>query len=142
MGMFLIAKAFINVNAPREQVWEALVNPDAIRQYMFGTHVHSDWREGSSITWQGEWQGKPYEDKGVILKLKPTHELQYSHFSPLSGLPDKPENYHTVMIELSDNGSGTRVFLAQDNNANEEERLHSEQNWNMMLEALKKYLEK
>ncbi len=46
------------------------------------------------------------------------------------------------MIELSDNGSGTRVFLAQDNNANEEERLHSEQNWQMMLEALKKYLEK
>jgi uncharacterized protein YndB with AHSA1/START domain len=71
----LLAKASITINAPSEEVWKALVNPEAIRQYMFGTHVISDWKEGSRIVWRGEWQGKPYEDKGVILTFKPERTL-------------------------------------------------------------------
>jgi uncharacterized protein YndB with AHSA1/START domain len=138
----LISKATITVNAPGQKVWDALVNPEAIKQYMFGTNVVSDWREGSPIIWKGEWQGKAYEDKGVILQLKPGRKLQYTHFSPLSGLPDKPENYHTVTIELSPDGNRTRVSLAQDKNASEEERAHSEQNWEMMLAALKEFVER
>ncbi len=137
----LIAKASISIDATRQQVWQALVDPQAIHQYMFGTNVVSDWNEGSSIIWKGEWQGKPYEDKGTILKFQPWLVLEYSHFSPLSGLPDTPENYHTVTIRLSMVGDQTVVMLAQDKNANEEERLHSEQNWKMMLEALKSYVE-
>jgi hypothetical protein len=46
---------------------------------MFGTEVTSQWREGSAITWRGEWQGRAYEDKGVILQFKPGRTLQYSH---------------------------------------------------------------
>jgi len=118
------------------------VNPKAIKQYMFGATVVSDWREGSPIVWQGEWQGKPYEDKGTILELEPERTLRYSHFSPLSGLPDRPENYHTVTIDLSGDGDSTRVALAQGNNPTEEARVHSEKNWGMMLAALKKYLER
>jgi uncharacterized protein YndB with AHSA1/START domain len=117
------------------------VNPEAIKQFMFGTNVDSDWREGSPIIWRGEWQGRAYEDKGVILQLKPGRTLQYSHFSPLSGLPDKPESYHTVTIELSDEGDQTRVSLAQDNNPSEQAREHSEKNWQDMLTALKSYME-
>ena len=141
MDKNLVAKASVLINATTDQVWKALVNPAAIKQYMFGTNVVSDFREGSPIVWKGEWQGKPYEDKGVILKLKPERTLQYSHYSPQSGLPDKPENYHTVTIELSGEGRQTRVSLSQDNNATEKEREHSEKNWEMMLTSLKKFLE-
>jgi uncharacterized protein YndB with AHSA1/START domain len=141
MDRDLIARASTSINASRNQVWNALVNPVAIEQYMFGTHVVSDWQEGSPIVLKGEWQGKSYEDKGVILQLKPGRTIQYSHFSPLSGVPDKPENYHTVTIELSTEGNQTRVSLAQDNNATEEARAHSEKNWETMLAALKEYLE-
>jgi uncharacterized protein YndB with AHSA1/START domain len=141
MDKNLIAKASATINAPSEKVWDALVNPDATVQYMFGTNVVSDWREGSPIIWQGEWQGRAYEDKGVILQLKPGRTLQYGHFSPLSGLPDKPESYHTVTIELSDEGDQTRVSLAQDNNPSEQAREHSEKNWQDMLTALKSYME-
>jgi uncharacterized protein YndB with AHSA1/START domain len=42
MEINLIAKASISIDAPRLQVWEALVNPEAIHQYMFGTHVVSE----------------------------------------------------------------------------------------------------
>lgn len=137
----LIASASVTINATRAEVWNALVNPEAIKQYMFGTNVVTDWREGSPIIWKGEWQGKSYEDKGVVLQFKPGRTIQYSHFSPLSGLPDKPENCHTVTIELSDEGNQTRVSLAQDNNPTEQARDHSEKIWEMMLTALKKFLE-
>jgi uncharacterized protein YndB with AHSA1/START domain len=137
----LIAKASVTINASSEKVWDALVNPEAIKQYMFGTNVVTDWREGSPIIWQGEWQGRAYEDIGVILELKPGRTLQYSHFSPLSGLPDKPESYHTITIELSEEGDQTSVSLAQDNNPSEQAREHSEKNWQDMLSALKSYME-
>ncbi len=138
----IIARAAVTIDAPTAKVWEALTNPEVIKQYMFGTNVVSDWQQGSPIVWQGEWQGRKYEDKGVILKLLPGQTIQYSHFSPLSGVPDAPENYHTVTVELSDEGEQTRVVLTQDHNATEEEREHSEQNWRMMLEGLKRLLEK
>jgi len=141
MDKNLIARASVTIDAPSERVWDALVNPEAIKQYMFGTNVVSEWREGSPIIWQGEWQGRTYEDKGVILQLKPERTLQYSHFSPLSGLPDKPESYHTVTIELSDEGGQTRISLAQDNNPSEQARKHSEKNWQDMLSALKSRME-
>lgn len=142
MDKQLIAKVSTTINAPVAEVWDALTNPDIIKKYMFGTNVISDWEEGSSIVWKGEWQGKPYEDKGEILKIEKEKILQYSHFSPLMGKPDVPENYHTVTVELSGTDSQTTVSLSQDNNADEQAREHSEKNWEMMLESLKSLLEK
>jgi uncharacterized protein YndB with AHSA1/START domain len=141
MDKKLIATAAVSVNASTAEVWDALVNPKAIKQYMFGADVVSHWREGSTITWKGEWEGKSYEDKGVILQFKPERMIQYTHFSPLSGLPDQPDNYHTVTIKLSGEGNHTHVSLAQDNNKTEQAREHSEKNWAMMLAALQKFVE-
>jgi uncharacterized protein YndB with AHSA1/START domain len=137
----LIARSSITIDAPAAQVWNALVDPTAIKQYMFDTNVTSDWKKGSPIVWKGEWKGKAYEDKGVIRQIEPGRALQYTHFSPLAGLPDRPENYHTVTIQLSAEGERTRVSLTQDNNPTEEARAHSESNWGMMLEGLKKFVE-
>jgi uncharacterized protein YndB with AHSA1/START domain len=137
----LVAKAETEIRAPAARVWDALVNPEKIKQYMFGTTVTSEWTEGSPIIWEGTWKDKPYKDLGRILTLQPQHLLRYSHFSPLSGKPDLPENYHQVTVELSGLGTNTLVRLSQDNNASEEERRDSEQNWRMMLENLKKFLE-
>ena len=56
-------------------------------------------------------------------------------------LPDVPENYQTVTIELSSDEDRTLVSLTQDGSVDEETRQHSEQNWGM-LASLKKTLEK
>ena len=141
MGNDLIATASTTIAAAPPAVWKALVDPAAIKQYMFGTSVTSDFKEGSPISWRGEWEGKKYEDKGKILRIVPNKTLSYSHYSPLAGLPDKPENYHTVTIELTPKGNETAVKLSQNNNPTEKERQHSEKNWSMMLEGLKKYVE-
>jgi uncharacterized protein YndB with AHSA1/START domain len=137
----LIARAETDIDAPRAEVWKALTDPEAIKEYMFGADVESDWHEGSPITWKGEWQGKPYEDKGEIMAIEPEKRLEYSHFSQLSGQADRPENYHIVTIELSADGNKTHVSLSQDKNETEESRQHSEKNWNTMLSGLKKYVE-
>jgi len=142
MDKKLIAKASTTIKAPASRVWDALVDQKMIKQYMFGTNVVSDWKKGSPIVWKGEWQGKAYEDKGVILEVQPERVIRYSHFSPLSGLPEKPENYHTVTIELSGQGAQTVISLSQDNNPTEQAREHSEKNWGMMLGSLKKLLER
>ncbi len=142
MDKKFVAKASVTVDAPIAEVWKALITPEAIKEYMFGTTVMSEWKEGSPIIWKGEWQGKSYEDRGVILQLKPGRTLQYTHFSPLAGLPDTPENYHTVTIDLSPVGKQTRVSLSQDNNPTDKAREHSEKNWGSMLAGLKQFLEK
>lgn len=137
----LTARAEITVNAGSSDVWTALVTQSALKQFMFGADVVSDWKEGSGIVWKGTWEGRAYEDKGVVLQSKPEHLLQYTHFSPLSGVPDVPENYHTVTIALAESDGRTHVTLTQDGNDTEKAREHSEKNWSMMLDGLSKYLE-
>lgn len=136
-----IAIATVTIEAPRARVWKALVTPSQIRQYMFGTTVVSDFRPDTPITWKGEWDGRHYEDKGMILDARSGELLRYTHFSPLAGLPDKPENYHVVTIELSESGSATRVTLSQDNNVDDHARQESEKNWKTMLDSLKRLVE-
>ncbi len=132
----------IVINAPLAAVWRALTEPGMIKEYFFGTEVDTDWREGSQIRWRGKWQGKSYEDKGLVLKVVPEHTLQCTYWSSMSGLADIPENYKKITYELKREGSGTMLTLTQDNNADEEEVNHSAQNWRSVLEGMKKLVEK
>ena len=141
MNKGLIATASIQINAPVEIVWDALTNPGLIKKYMFETEVKTNWNEGSPIQWKGTWEGKTYIDKGMIIKKIPLKTLEVTHFSPLSGLPDKEENYHTLIYDLSSAGKTTILHLTQDNNPDEISRNHSEKNWVMMLQNLKNTIE-
>ncbi|HLF34245.1 MAG TPA: SRPBCC family protein [Cyclobacteriaceae bacterium] len=141
MKQILVARQTATIKAPVAKVWDGLISPEIISKYMFGTKVESQWKPGASITWSGEWQGKSYRDKGVILDIIPPKLLRYTYFSPLSGIPDIPENYRTITIELKETDGLVRIDLEQDNNPTEESRVHSEKNWGMMLDGLKQILE-
>jgi uncharacterized protein YndB with AHSA1/START domain len=125
---------------PPERVWRALTDPSEIRQYFFGTDVVTDWRVGSPIRWRGEWKGKPYEDRGQVLEFEPPTRLAVSHFSPLTGAPDVPENYHTVTYIVAEVPGGTTLTIRQGNNRSEGEIPESEKTWQMMLGSLKQFL--
>jgi Activator of Hsp90 ATPase homolog 1-like protein len=103
--------------------------------------VITDWQVGSPITYKGVWQGKSYEDKGKVLEIQPGKILVSTFWSSLSGLPDLPENYKTVRYELSTTGDITSLTITQDYNTSQDEANHSEQNWKMILEGIKKLLE-
>ena len=141
MNNTFFAKATITINAPASRVWDALTQPELIKQYLFGTHVTTDWKVGSPITYEGIWEGKAYKDKGTILQIEPGKLLVSTFWSALSGLPDIPENYQTVRYELSAEDHGTRLTITQDNNATQADADHSAQNWSMVLDAMKKMLE-
>jgi len=137
----IVATASIEIEAPASRVWTALTEPDQIAAYMFGSRVETDWEVGHPITWNGEWEGKPYQDKGQVLAYDEPERLSVTHFSPLTGQDDVPENYHTLVYELGENDGVTTVSLSQDNNGSEEEAEHSRANWQMMLDGLKKQVE-
>jgi uncharacterized protein YndB with AHSA1/START domain len=136
-----VATAEAEIHAPRSEVWRALTDPDQIQKYMFGSRVETDWKPGSPITWKGEYEGKKYEDKGEILEVVEERRLKVTHFSPLSGEEDAPENYHTLVYELEENDGQTHVSLSQDNNRSEEAADHSRANWEKMLSGLKEVVE-
>ena len=138
----LVATVSTDIAASPADVWAALTSPPLIKEFMFGSDVNTDWKPGSTITWRGEYEGKSYEDKGKILEVEPHRRLAMTHFSPMSGQPDEAENYHTLVYELTEVPRGTRVMLKQDNNGSEDEVHHSEKNWTLVLDGLKKVSER
>jgi uncharacterized protein YndB with AHSA1/START domain len=138
----IVATAATDIDAPPELVWSAITDPAKIKQYMFGTDVSTDWRPGSPIVWRGEYEGRPYEDKGEIIAFDPERHLELTHFSPLSGQPDEPENYHTLTYDLDSRGGATHLSLSQDNNADADEAEHSRANWEMVLTGIKELVER
>lgn len=141
MSENLVATSTITIKASPEKVWEALTDPTLIEKYYFGTRVTTDWKPGSHITWSGEYDGKEYEDHGTILEVEPGRLLRNTHFSPMSGREDVPENYHTLTYTLKGAGKSTTVTLTQDNNHSYDDVKHSEENWATMLKGLKKVVE-
>jgi uncharacterized protein YndB with AHSA1/START domain len=136
------ARASITIKSSPANVWKALTDPAMIKQYLFGTDVVSDWKEGSQITYKGVWEGKTYEDKGIILRIKPEELLETNYWTSFSNLPDSPENYQKVAYQLSRQEENTVLTITQDGIPTDEARAHSEANWAMVLNSLKKLLEK
>jgi uncharacterized protein YndB with AHSA1/START domain len=141
MSNALIVNATVIINASKEKVWDALTNPDKIKQYFFGTNAVSDWKKGSSLKFTGEWEGKKYEDKGTILDTEPGKLFRYTYWSSMGKLEDNPENYATVTYELVPSGNETVLTVTQDHVSSQEAKEHSEQNWNYVLGELKKFVE-
>jgi uncharacterized protein YndB with AHSA1/START domain len=135
-----VATARVEIEASPERVWEVLQDPVATKEFMFGAELETDWKVGSPITWTGEYEGKAYQDKGEVLEVEPGRRLKVTHYSPLGGQPDVPENYHTLTYELTGDGP-TELSLSQDNNASEEEAEHSRGMWDMLVQGVKKVAE-
>ncbi len=138
----LTAEVSVTIDATANEVWEAITNPDLIKQYLYETNVTSDWKEGSTITYEGEHEGKKYHDKGVIKKLEEPKVFESTYWSSMGGKEDKPENYNTVTYTLSEKDEQTTVTLKQDNILSEDEKQHASTNWQTTLEKLKEVVEK
>jgi len=125
-------------------VWDALVNPETIKQYMPVTDVVSEWREGGAILWKSEFQGKPFEVTGTVLRVEPGRLLEYDHSRPIfrpAGASRAPVTYQRVTIELSHEGAQTRLSVTERDNTTERELAHSEGGWRLAFGNLKALLE-
>lgn len=136
----VLTKEFL-INASRGKVWEALTNPEIIKQYFFGTNTVTDWKVGSPIFFRGEWDGKNYEDKGTILANEPGKLIRYNYWSSMGTKPDVPENYATITYHLEEVDGYTKFTVTQDKIESEEQLAHSDSNWAMVMDGLKKLVE-
>lgn len=137
-----IIRKEVSMKAPIERVWKALVSPEIIKEYMYGTTVISDWKEGGSIRFTGVWEGTPYEDKGTILSFREQEILEYSYWSSFSGIEDVPSNYAIVKFELQRAGEQTRLVLTQRNSPTPQMQEHSDKGWGEVLQHIIKIVEK
>ena len=131
----------VTIPAPIEEVWKALTTPELIKRWFFGVDTETDWHVGSPLVHRGEWQGKPYEDKGTILRFEPPTLLVHSHWSPASGVPDRPEHYQEVTWSLSERDGGTTLTVAETNLPSQEAKAISKESWKAALTNLKDLLE-
>jgi uncharacterized protein YndB with AHSA1/START domain len=132
----------IEINASADEVWDALTNPKKISIYLYGTETITDWKEGSSIVFQGEYDGHQYKDKGLVKTNRKNELLKYDYWSGFSGLEDKPENYSTVSYIIEPVSDGKVKFTwMQEGFSSEEGQKHSDNGLYSMLEQIKELVE-
>jgi uncharacterized protein YndB with AHSA1/START domain len=136
----IIVHTSILINAPIEEVWDAVINPVTVKKYFFGTDMVTDWAIGSPICFRGTWEGKPYEDKGIVQTFVPQSSLSYTYKAGSDERPDAPENYYLVTYTLMPKDEGVELSISQTSD-DAEKATHSEGNWNMLLGEIKKLLE-
>src|SRR5687768_381314 len=101
MSTELFVKNSIVIDAPASMVWDALINPEKTKKYMFGCETVSEWKKGSDLLWKGTYEGKEMIFvKGEILDIKPEKFLAYTTIDPNSTIDDISENYLTVTYDL------------------------------------------
>ncbi len=136
-----VVKKSIAINAPIEQVWDALTDPEKTKEYFFKCRVFSNWKVGSPITFKGKmfWI-IPIEMKGKITKIEPGKLLQYT----LSNDSDDSKTTSTVTDELSFKDGITTVEITDDVGQGEgaEKRYkRSVKGWDKILNGLKEFVE-
>jgi uncharacterized protein YndB with AHSA1/START domain len=149
MNQPLQVRNTIMIDAPAPKVWDALVNPEKTRIYMFGCETVSDWRPGSALLWQGNFEGVDLVAvKGFIKEIQPDKFLAYTVFDPNIGMEDIPENYLLVTYELSARDKQTLLTVTQsgfekaaDGERRYKEASNSGDGWNPILVAIKKLVE-
>ena len=137
----LTLKNEILISAPKSKIWDALTNPEQIKKYLFGTKTECDWKKGSRLTFSGEYEGQKYEDHGTILEIEKEKFIQYDYWSSFSGVPDVAENYSTITYELKPRDNAILLSLTQQGFVSQQSYEHSEKNWSIVLEEIKKIAE-
>jgi uncharacterized protein YndB with AHSA1/START domain len=129
------------IAASPERVWRAITTPAEIKRWFFGVDTETDWEVGSRLVHRGEYKGTPYEDSGEIVEIDPPRLLIHTHWSPMSGLPDRPEHYQRVTWTLEGADGTTTLTVAEDNLPSEEAKATSDQSWHQVLQNLRELLE-
>ncbi len=135
------ASVSVTIRAPLERVWDAITQPAIVKQYFFGTDLDTDWKVGSPVFFRGEWQGRRYEDRGIVLAYEPMKALAFNYWSSFSGIPDTPETRQLVRYQLDPAADGVRVTVEQSNVASQAIADHSAENWRGVLDGMKRLLE-
>lgn len=92
----------IEIEAPREKVWEVLWRDETFRDWTSafaqdpaGAHLESDWDEGSRF----EYFDGDAGSYGVIEGLVPAERVAFRHLGEIDGGEDRPSNEGDTFVE-------------------------------------------
>lgn len=133
----------ILINTSAQNIWAALTQPELIGKWMLDTPVEilTEWREGGTLLERGDLHGLAFENRGRIRRFDPPNELEYTHWSTLSIVPDLPENYSIVRFDLQETVNQTLLTLTIGNLLTFEILKHMEFYWKTALHLLKEVAE-
>jgi len=131
----------INIKAPVQKVWDALIMPDLVKQWQYGCDLVTNWAIGTDIKFRAEWERKVFEQWGKVLAFQPHTLIKYSLFAPRPGLEDKPENYFIMSYVLRDEKTHTQLEIIQEDNRPGAIQEKPQGEENPVLQALKKIAE-
>ena len=145
----LLIQNSIQIQASAGKVWDALTNPEQTKKYMFGCETVSDWKVGSSLLWNGIYEGKAMTFvKGLIKEIEPSRLLVYTTIDPNGDIADIPENYLTVTYQLSESAGATTLTVSQgdyatvaDGEKRYRESMAAGVGWDPILQAIKSLIE-
>lgn len=110
----LIIKEEILINGTTQEVWDALINPEKTKQYMFNCEAVSNWEVGSRLLWNADINGQSMTYvSGVVRDFEPENKLVFTTFDPNSTIKDIPENHIPVTYTLRKKADQTFLSVMQ-----------------------------
>jgi len=122
-----------------EQLWDALIKPEFTKQYWFGSHHESDWKQGSS--WKLITPDGRNCDSGEVLEVKRPQRLVLKWRHELA--PElKAEGYSQATMELEPIDETVKLTVTHEmESANSKFIAGCSNGWPIILSSLKSYLE-
>ena len=131
----------VTINSEPVKVWDTLTDLELMRQWLgepeMKIEVQTDWKINTTIFIRGFHHIK-FENKGIVLQYDREKKLSYSHFSSISRLQDKPENYSILEFILAPIDKQTLLTLNISNFPTETIRKHLEFYWRTTIVTIKK----
>ena len=135
------------ISANKDQVWDALTNPDKIEKYLFGSRCDSDWKPGSKANFYiAQDEQEITIVKGEVIRSEPGTLLEHTLFPAGSEIEDTLENYIVILYELTEADGETELTITQKGFKYVENGLQryidTQKGWKVALPKLKETVEK
>jgi uncharacterized protein YndB with AHSA1/START domain len=130
----------IVIASDRETIFDALTDPEKIVNFFPVERIESDRKLGGSYKVFGTHESIPFVDHGIIEAYEPAKSFVYNYWSDNHGTENKPENRLTLGYHLSGNDP-VRLTVVQENLPSKEYLKIMDPMWDMLLAAIKRYIE-
>ena len=129
--MISLVQKTVTIQADPKKVWEALTESECTKEYFFGCHVISDWKEGGKIVYKAQ---ETTHVNGTIIRIEPGTFLQYCFPSPTG-------NTYKVSFDLTPTNGDTLLTVTQGDFDDEERYEETSKGWDYILRGLKEVVE-
>jgi uncharacterized protein YndB with AHSA1/START domain len=134
----------IYIEGTLEQVWNALVQPEYVKQLYMGSVIESTFQEGDSFAYVGPGaEGETTTHVfGTVISYKANKELSFSHYTGKAYNPETQMYPSYITYQLEKIGKTVKLTLIHDRwKENDPSYEGSKKAWPMILSSTKSLIE-